>query len=448
MSDLPPPSFGPPPLPPTVGPAAPPPTGPFAPPSRVPPPPGGRSNARWWIVGGAASAVLIAVALIVMMGGDDESPSTAPSERTEATDAADETEPTDTTADTTADTVADTTADTSEPTSTTTGVPLTLPSTIVPTAPDVDLGNGVGFALPDGFIQDPVGRGIQITDGTVRLFALVDTRVPGDDPLLFAQEYIDNFESNFDSASFSQAIPAEVDTAGLAPSDGYFIYYRVMDVDGTGFRGVIDATRRADGLVYLTDTYRPIDDDSGNIVPNEVYDQFYSSYLDAPLLGETAVLTPLALTRTASIHPTFQLDGVVALSPPAGWTVDQPGPQRVAFAKPDGQRFAAVRLADTADALVAQDQAFAALQVALPGATIDGFEPSREGEAVISFDTAVDAVDAASGRAIEGVARVWIDAERSQVFAALSYNFVDSPPSIFEESFLIQSLDLSLIDDH
>jgi catechol 2,3-dioxygenase-like lactoylglutathione lyase family enzyme len=319
---------------------------------------------------------------------------------------------------------------------------------VVPAAPQVDLGSGVAFTLPDGFTQQAVNNGIEITDGTLRFFAQVATRAPGDDPLQFAQEYIDSFESTFDAASFSQAIPAAVDTTGVAPSDGYFVYYRVMNADGSGFRGLIDATRRADGLVYLTDTYRAIDDDSGAVLPDSVYDEFYDAYLGAPLVGDTVDLPPLTLTRLTSTHPTFLLDGVVALSPPPGWTVELPGPGRVALARPDGQRFAAVRLADTADPLVAQDLAFEALQVALPGATIAGFTPSREGESVISFDTAITAADAPSGRAVEGVVRVWIDTVRAQVFAALSSNFTDTPPALGEEDFLISALDLSLVDDH
>ena len=391
------------------------------------------------------SALVAATVLVVSLRGDDESSA-------DTTEVADTTRDTDgTTGDTSGDTTDDTVpatiavATTAAPT---TAAPLTLPTTVVPAVARVDLGSGVGYSLPDGFTQEVVNNGVEISDGTVRFFAQVATRTAGDDPLLIAQEYIDSFESTFDAASFSQAIPAGVDTTGVAPSDGYFIYYRVMDADGTGFRGLIDATRRADGLVYLTDTYRSIDDESGEVLPDGVYDEFYDAFLAAPLLGDTVELTPLVLTRPASTHPTFPLDGVVALSPPAGWTVDLPGPRRVAFSTPDGQRFAVARLADSADPLVAQDEAFAALQVALPGATIAGFEPSREGESVISFDTTITATDAATGRAIEGVVRVWIDTVRAQVFAAVSSNFTDTPPALDDEDFLISALDLSLTDDH
>jgi hypothetical protein len=400
----------------------------------------------FWIIGGVLSAAVAATVLVLSLGGDDDADTAGDTTdvsvddtRTADTDASDPT---------VTDAVDTTAAPTTEPAPTTTAAPLVLPSTIVPVAEQVDLGSSVAYTLPDGFTQEPVNNGVEITDGTIRFFAQVATRKPGDDPLLFAQEYIDSFESTFASSSFSQAIPATADDSGAAPSDGYFIYYRVMNTDGTGFRGLIDATRRADGLVYLTDIYRAIDDDSGDVLPDGVYDEFYSAFLEAPLVGDPVALTPLALARPSSSKPTFPLDGVVALSPPSGWTVELPGPGRVAFSTPTGQRFAVARLADTADPLIAQDLAFAALQVALPGATIEGFEPSREDEAVISFDTSITATDAASGRAIEGIVRVWIDTVRSQVFAAVSSNFTDTPPNLADEDFIISALDLSLVDDH
>ena len=455
MSDLPPPSFDPPHVPAPGGPTPPSPAG-FAPPvpgmpaapapvaaAAVPTPSRGVPT-KFWVIGGVLSALVAAAVLVVSLRGDD-----GPSAGADTTSVSDTTDAADDTAvpATEAVTTTEPAPTTTEAAPTTTGSPLTLPSTVVPAAPTVDLGNGVSFALPDGYTQESVNNGIEITDGTVRLFAQVSSRTPGDDPLAFAQEYIDSFESTFEAASFSQAIPAGADTTGLAPSDGYFIYYRVMNTDQTGFKGLIDATRRADGLVYLTDVYSALDTDGTDALPDGLYDEFYSSYLSAPLLGPTVELPALALSRPSSTHPSFAIDGVVAMSPPPGWTVEQPGPQRVAFAKPDGQRFAAGRLADTADPLVAQDLAFAGLQVVLPGATIGGFTASREGEPVISFDSTVAATDA-GGRAIEGVVRVWVDTVRSQVFAAVSYNFADTPPSLVEEDFLVGALDLSLTDDH
>lgn len=419
--------------------------------SAAPPPSSGRSTTKFWIIGGVVSALVAATVLVLSLTGDDDGGDAGSAGDT--TDVSVDDTNTDDTDDTgvsgpTATDATDTTAVATTEPAPTTAPPLVLPSTIVPVAEQVDLGSGVAYTLPDGFTQEPVNNGVEITDGTIRFFSQVTTRNPGDDPLLFAQEYIDSFESTFASSSFSQAIPATADDSGVAPSDGYFIYYRVMNTDGTGFRGLIDATRRADGLVYLTDIYRAIDDDSGEVLPDGVYDEFYSAYLQAPLVGDPVTLTALTLARPSSSKPTFPLDGVVALSPPSGWTVDLPGPGRVAFSTPAGQRFAVARLADTADPLIAQDLAFAALQVALPGATIEGFEPSREDESVISFDTSISATDVASGRAVEGIVRVWVDTVRSQVFAAVSSNFVDTPPNLADEDFLISALDLSLVDDH
>ena len=307
-----------------------------------------------------------------------------------------------------------------------TASPTTLSTTL--STSTVDLGNGVSFTFPDGYTSAPAGNGIEIT--------------------ALAQEYIDGFDANFAAATYSQAIPAGPDADGVSDSDGYFIYYRVLDADGSGFSGLIDASRRADGLVYVTDTYRPIDDTSGDRVPADVYDEFYGSYLAAPIVGTEVPLTPLTLARVDSVHAAYALDGVVSLSPPPAWTVDEPGPLRVSFSHSDGKRFVAARLADTADVLVAQDLAFAELQRVVPGATIDGFEPSVAGddETVASFESLI-AATAPDGRVIEGIVRVWADAVRSQVFSGISFNFVETPPSLSEENFLLNALDISLVED-
>ena len=52
--------------------------------------------------------------------------------------------------------------------------------------------------------------------------------------------------------------------------------------------------------MYVTDTYRRIDDTSGDQVPDDVDDEFYGSYLAAPVVGTEVPLTPRP--SSVSIH--------------------------------------------------------------------------------------------------------------------------------------------------
>ena len=197
----------------------------------------------------------------------------------------------------------------------------------------VEVGQAVRFTLPDGYTQSAVGPGVEITDGTLRFYAQVGNRPPGEDPLVVLQEYVDGFDALYASASYSQAIPEPLDTSGAAAVDGYIVYYRVMAADGTGYKGVIDATRRADGLVSLTDLYTPLADASGTVLPQSVADELYASFLQTPSVGPVADLGALPVARLTSVHPSAVLDGV-GRGHPTGRAGSSRYPAPVAWSSP------------------------------------------------------------------------------------------------------------------
>jgi len=307
----------------------------------------------------------------------------------------------------------------------------------------VEVGQAVRYTSPDGFTQSAVGPGVEITDGTLRFYAQVGNRPAGEDPLVVLQEYVNGFDALYASASYSQAIPEPLDTSGAAAVDGYIVYYRVMAADGTGYKGVIDATRRADGLVSLTDLYTPLADASGSVLPQRVADELYSSFLQTPSVGPVAELGALAVARLTSVHPSSILDGVVAITPPVGWTVEFPGPGRVITSHPRGERFVAARLADTNDPLIGQDAAFADLLTVWPGAAMTPFVASRETGSVVSYDAAFTAPNA-DGTTTEGVVRVWVDLARAQVFTAIASGVAGVAPEPGHREFLYSALDIAL----
>jgi hypothetical protein len=195
--------------------------------------------------------------------------------------------------------------------------------------------------------------------------------------------------------------------------------------------------------VYLTDIYVPVADTTSTGLPAGVIDQFYASFVNAPSAGPSVALTPLTVTRVSSVHTPSVIDGVVSLAPPAGWNIDIPGPGRVAFSKPTGEQFRAVRLADSTDPLVAQDLAFAELQAMLPGAALDGFTSPQVGQTaeppIASFISALSGTDAV-GRPVDGRIEVWCDRSTGAVFAAITFGVTGDPTRLpAEELYLFTS---------
>lgn len=418
----------------------------------MPPAESGKKKGLLWIAIGAVVALAIGAGVFVALSGDDD-PKT-----TDNTQAPDDTEPIVTIAPITIPEVATTPAPETTVVATT-AVPLTLPATVVPDstiaedtlppvdADSVDLGKGVSFAIPDGYTATPSdsGTSFSLENGVVTAFFQVLERTPGESPVDLMQEYVDTFDDKFDSVAYTQLIPADPTTVGTATADSNFLFYRALNADGTGVAGVIDANRRADGLAYISDIYTSIDDKTDEVFPNDSINELFNSYLDAPVIGDTVELQPLSFARVTSVHQNFVVDGLVALTPPAGWTVDAPGPGRVIFSRPDGQRFLAEKIANVADMTSARTAAQAFVTGLVPDATFGEFGLNTDQD--VNFTSSQwGGTDPNTGQPLVGFISLWFDINTGETFVSLEAWIGPStdPPSSLESDFLFRSLDQSV----
>ena len=443
--------FGPPPAGPgTGGPGG---GGPFGPgPSEPSSSGGGSKKGLLWIAIGAVVAVAIGAGVYVALSGGDD----------EAADDTVETVSEDTEADTTVapeTTAAPTTAESTTTAAPTTTTPLTLPTTVPPPTTEalpegtIDLGNGVTFQLPDGYSVDPdVGvdsKAVQISDGTNQAFFQVLLREAGESPLVLLQEYIDTFDSSFDTVSYSQVIPADVDSSGQAPADSNLVYYRAVNADGSGVKGVIDANRRADGLAYVSDVFVPIDTDTSTNTPfpSETINEVYGNFLDAPLVGDPVDLSPLSFTRVSTVHPILTVDGLVAFTPPADWVVDSPGPGRVIVRSGDGQIFEAEKLAtpitDEAGAVAAGQAAVVGF---VPDATFGDFTTTTYDDSPWFSSAGWRGTNPSTGQPLIGYISVWFDPNTGEAYASIEawVGPNEDPPHLTESNFMFNTLDTSI----
>ncbi len=400
------------------------------------------------VLGGGAGA-------FVALSGDD---SNKASTSTQETDPSENTDAVDTTATTAATTTVATTiapVTSLETTVPPTVAPLTLPGTLPPaTSPpdtssvppgNLDLTNGVSFALPDGYtVQPSSGGATEIDNGTVKMFVQVLQREPGESVVALIQEYVDTFDSDFESAVYSQVAPNGAETSGAATVDGGFLFYRTLNADGTGVRGVIEGDRRADGLAYITDVYRAIDDKSDQVFPKDTLNEIHQSFLDAPVTGATVALEPSPITRVTTAHQSFQVDGLIEITPPAGWVVDVPGPGRVIFSRPDGQRFLATKVPNVVDLTAAKDLARADTLALVADAQFGDFTDDITD--TFAFTSAGwGGTDPNTGQHLTGYISMWVNAT-GEAYESLEAWVGDTtdPPSVLESDFLFHAFDKSI----
>ncbi len=322
-----------------------------------------------------------------------------------------------------------------------------MPAAVVVPAGAVDLGHSVFFTLPDGYTSVPSGEGsINITNGTFSMQAAVVVRLPGEDPITVLQEYINTFDPTFESVAYTQTNIRPVDTSGVVPGDGLFLFYRELDNNGTsGAQGTIEVFRRGDGLTLLTDVYNSIDDQSGTAFPQGSIDGLRTSLLAAPLVGNPVELTALTATRTTSVHEPFEVDGLVRLTPPAGWTVKLPGPGLVWFSRPDGQTFVAGRVADLADLEAAKSLGQADVLKLQPTAVFENAIDFSDPVAY-NFTTAYWHATDPTGQLISGSISIWFNPNSGEAYEALQFwvGATDVPPSTLESTFFFQSFYASI----
>jgi hypothetical protein len=144
----------------------------------------------------------------------------------------------------------------------------------------------------------------------------------------------------------------------------------------------------------------------------------------------------------ASVHPTLQVDGLVAVSPPPGWTVDIPGPPHVSMSHPDGRRLLTSRLADTTDIGVATQQAITELLAVVPDAAVGAFEPVGAAGSVSSFEAPFTGTVLAVPH--DGMQRLWVDGATGAVFSFIALHPVGGPWSELDRDFVLDPLDRSI----
>jgi hypothetical protein len=330
--------------------------------------------------------------------------------------------------------------------------PITLPPTTVPpetTTPPVedrlvDLGGGLTFTAPDGYTIEPGPNGeVNLSNGTAGLFMQVLQRTPGEDPLVLIQEYVNTFDTNFEKVAYTQSV-LYTDSSTTPLSDGAFVFYRVLNPDGTGFDGAIDVNRRADGLVLIADRFVTLEATDEERFPGDLYDSVFADFYELPSQGNEVPLPAMTAARITTVHTPLIVDGLVALTPPAGWVVDNPGPGRVVVSDPAGQRWVSSRLADTTDVAVAQAEAQAELLAVVPDAVFE--EPVD----VPSGDYSTRDVNwtgtAPNGGELRGVISVWVHPTFGDAWAgAYSFRADSAPAEFFLYEFLLQTFDRSII---
>ena len=338
--------------------------------------------------------------------------------------------------------------------STTTFAPITLPPATIPPetteAPAdpgiVDLGGGITFAAPEGYTFEtgPSGE-VNLTNGTANMFIQVLQRTPGEDPMVLMQEYIDNFDANFASIGFSQSVPYS-DSSTVPVTDGAFVFYRSLNADGSGFDGALDVNRRADGLVMIADRFVTLAEPDAEKFPSDLYDEIFATFYATPSQGAEVELPPLTPVRVNTTHVPLLVDGLVGITPPPGWVVDNPGPGRVAISTTTGQRWVSGRLGDTTDLNVAQAEAQAELVAVVPDAVFDPPEDVESGDYATRDVTWTGT--APDGGKLNGVISVWVHPTNGDAWVG-AYSFrEDSSPGepFFEYDFLLRVFDLSIIN--
>ncbi len=360
MTNLPPPSFGPPggPAAPGAGPGIPPPSwsafqpgtpgGPGNQPlpyvASPPPPSGGRKK-----IAIATTVALLAISGVAafVLTRDDDSDGQLSSDVTNTTGVAGDvvvqtgaptTDPptVQTTPGTTVATTNTATESTEAPTTTaidttttTTVIETTTTSVPIPVIPDgaIDLGNYVYIPVPAGWtLSSPPGSAVTLTDATVSVSVSALTRPPGENPAAIVQEYVNTFDAGLDSIAYSPTVNVRR-LDGEPAVDVYNTYYEIYEAAANRIlAGSIQTYVRGDGLTLIYEQYGPTT--ATATFPIEAADAMRLSVQKAPPVNTSVTLTPVAPFRVTSVHPFVQVDGLVGFTAPPGFRVITSGANR------------------------------------------------------------------------------------------------------------------------
>jgi hypothetical protein len=345
MSDLPPPTFGPPsggtpPFtpgpPPGFGtPPPPPPPVDFRPVGAPEPwstPPDTPREAKKSNTGKIVAVIVVVLALaaggvFVLTRGDDKNDAssttvtdaTASDDTDDVTDLTLEPGSTVTTSPATTTSVEAETTTSLAPTTTAEASTTTTPTSVF-TVPDgaIDLGHQVYLPIPAGWAQtnDP-GDVVVISDGagsSASFQALA--RDAGEDITQLTQEYTDTFDADFGAVGFGpMRFVTQID--GPHPIDEYSLFYTTYDPgDARGIDGTITIFVRDDGLSLIYDSYTTV----GLIpLPDEAYKGLLDGMLAAAPLGVSVPLVTHDPFRVKSLAPFLEVLGVVGFTTTPGF---------------------------------------------------------------------------------------------------------------------------------
>ncbi len=236
-------------------------------------------------------------------------------------------------------------------TPTTTTVEATTTEVVIPEGA-LDLGDGVFVPVPDGWegtVEDGIGT---LDDGTAWVSIQVLERLPGEDPALLTQAYVDTFDSDWSFVDYSPTrfvLAFDTDPA----VHRYDMKYWTHDEDeAIGLLGGMSVFTRGDGLSMVLDVYT-WDAVNPHGLPQQEYDQLFNSFVAAPIVDETVELEIRDPFRVASVHPTAMIDDLIGFTLAEGFDVWDGGDGYVQASNGDGdiEVFALSGMADLADAV-------------------------------------------------------------------------------------------------
>jgi len=216
----------------------------------------------------------------------------------------------------------------------------------------LDLGHGVFVPVPDGWegtVEDGLGN---LDDGSVWFSVQVLERLPGEDPALLTQEYIDTFDADFSLVAYSPTrFVMAFDTEPAVHR--YDMKYTTYDEDeAIGLVGGMSVFTRGDGLSMVLDVYT-WDDENPHSFPQQEYDQLFNSFVAAPIVDETVDLEIREPFRVASVHPTAMVDDLIGFTLAEGFDTWDSGDGYVQASNGDGdvEVFALSGMTDLAEAV-------------------------------------------------------------------------------------------------
>ena len=331
---------------------------------------------------------------------------------------------------------------TATPTATT--VAATTTEVVIPEGA-LDLGHGVFVPVPDGW-QGTVEDGLaNLDDGTVNISVQVLERLPGEDPALVTQEYVDTFDADFPWVSYSSA-QLIWDAGGEPGVQRYDLHYLTFDEEyAVGLVGTMAVFTRADGLAMVYDIYT-WDETVDRGLPDDTYGQMVDSFRAAPLVDSVVEFEfgdPFLVT---SVHPTAMVDELIGFTLAEGFDVWDSGDGYAQASNGDGdiEVFALEGEADLDAAIVSAK--------ALVGERYSGVAYGASTEIDVYKGWQRSAVGwsgtyTANGSASTGYFQLLLDPASGRAYAVLfsSYSTGDgSEPYAAQNDMLFQSLTLSL----